>query len=269
MSSFRREWLALREPADAAARSSHLAALIARELTGRAAVVHILDLGTGTGANMRYLAGRLPRPQEWLLVDKDPHLLAAASHSGGSDASWRSECVDLASGLATHPTLFANRELVTASALLDLVSGTWMDRLAADCRECGAAILFALTYDGRIECWPAEPEDAAVRSWVNLHQQTDKGFGAALGPQANNEAAKAFERLGYQIARQDSDWVLGPDDCELQRQLIAEWAAAAIEVAPDRASAIEMWKGRRNDHVKQGRSRLVVGHQDLAGWPVK
>src|SRR5437899_1031226 len=68
-------WLALREPADVAARS----ALLTREVVdaiGRHHPLSILDLGAGTGSNLRYLAGRLPAPQRWLLVDRDPTLLA-------------------------------------------------------------------------------------------------------------------------------------------------------------------------------------------------
>ena len=68
-------WLALREPADVAARS----ALLTREVVdaiGRRHPLSVLDLGAGTGSNVRYLADRLPAPQRWLLVDRDPTLLA-------------------------------------------------------------------------------------------------------------------------------------------------------------------------------------------------
>jgi len=72
--------------------------------------------------------------------------------------------------------------LVTASALLDLVSEDWLAALAARCRESGAAILFALSYDGRIRCSPEEPNDATICALVNEHQRTDKGFGTRARP---------------------------------------------------------------------------------------
>ncbi|HEY5033165.1 MAG TPA: SAM-dependent methyltransferase, partial [Actinomycetes bacterium] len=52
-------WLALREPADAAARAADLVERLARQLpaTGRR-VIH--DLGCGTGAMGRWLAPLLP-----------------------------------------------------------------------------------------------------------------------------------------------------------------------------------------------------------------
>ena len=128
MSKFRPEWLALREPADAAARSSQLAGQVASHLASRSSVVHVLDLATGTGANMRYLASRLPQPQEWLLVDNDPQVLATVRSDANPAVSWKTECVNLAGNLGAYQRLFADRELVTASALLDLVSGAWVDQ---------------------------------------------------------------------------------------------------------------------------------------------
>ena len=64
-------WLALREPADVVARSALLTHEIVDAL-GRHHPLSVLDLGAGTGSNVRYLAGRLPAPQRWLLVDRDP-----------------------------------------------------------------------------------------------------------------------------------------------------------------------------------------------------
>ena len=67
-------WLRLREPADTAARSDRLTRRIAETLeTGE--VVQVLDLATGTGSNLRYLAPRLPGRQRWLMVDRDATLL--------------------------------------------------------------------------------------------------------------------------------------------------------------------------------------------------
>jgi trans-aconitate methyltransferase len=73
-----RRWLALREPADAAARSHELAEHLGRVLpsTGRK-VIH--DLGCGTGAMGRWLAPRLPGAQHWILHDRDADLLELAT----------------------------------------------------------------------------------------------------------------------------------------------------------------------------------------------
>ena len=160
---------------------------------------------------------------------------------------------------------------MTASALLDLVSESWLRELASHCRAHRAAALFALTYDGRLTFEPAEAEDALIRDLVNRHQRTDKGFGPALGPAAVAAAADLFRSMDYAVRIASSDWVLSrisaPD--ELQDQLIEGWAEAAAAVAPDRAAAVDGWRSRRLDHVASGRSLVTVGHQDLACVPLE
>jgi SAM-dependent methyltransferase len=226
--------------------------------------LRVLDLGTGTGANRRFLDKRLPGAQ-WLLVDNDRELLARAAASAGQAQSSETRAVDLATGPAT-PDLFADRDLVTSSALLDLVSEDWLLALAGRCRDAQAAVLFALTYNGEMQCEPVEPEDEVVRELVNIHQQTDKGFGPALGPGAAEAAARAFDEMGYEVWRAVSDWELGPDSTALQVQLIDGWTEAAEAIDPERAAQLRDWKARRLAHVAAGRSRVVVGHEDMAGW---
>src|SRR5215831_15191636 len=230
MSEFSADWLALREPIDSVSRSMRLTRAIADALP-RYRAIDILDLGAGTGANVRYLAGKLPLPQRWLLIDRDERLLDRAPKA------WPSQCLDLQHAVL-DASLFAGRALVTASALLDLASDAWLQTLATRCQEAGAAVLFALTYDGRLDYAPAEPEDDLIRDLVNQHQRTDKGLGPAAGPAATSRAGELFAAAGYHVEREVSDWVLGPESASLQRSLIDGWAEAAAAVAPDQSVAI-------------------------------
>ena len=272
MGVFSPDWLALREPADTHARSLRLTSLVSGALS--LDVVHGLDLGTGTGANVRYLAEHLPGRQDWLLVDADPRLLEEARRRGSLGIT---RVVDLVEEVDSPDLgIFSGRDLVTASALLDLVSERWLRGLAGKCRQVRAAVLFSLTYDGHIRCMPEEPEDELIRDLVNRHQQSDKGFGPALGPSASGAAERCFADLGYRVESEPSPWVLTPHTrediaagratAELQRQLIDGWAEAASELAPERLRSIEDWRSRRTAHVDANRSRLIVGHADMAAW---
>jgi hypothetical protein len=265
MSAFSADWLALREPADIAARSLAIVRLAADSLPP--GVVHALDLATGTGSNMRYLAPRLAADQDWLLVDADERLLTEVPErmrEAGLPQRVRLQTrpVDLSGPHLSD--IVDGRSLVTASALLDLASEEWVARLSGLCRRAGAVVLFALTYNGRLDFSPAEPEDARVRMLVNRHQRTDKGFGPALGPDAPARTEDHLAGLGYHVTRAPSDWVLTPDQRDLQRQLIEGWAEAATAIEPGEARAFREWQARRDAHVAAGRSRLVVGHDDLA-----
>jgi hypothetical protein len=266
MGGFSADWLTLREASDARARSAALTRAIADRLGG----ARVLDLAAGTGANVRYLEGFVRRDRDrphWLLVDHDPALLAKAAVLLGSREGVETRAVDLSAALdPPAANLCAGQDLVTASALLDLVSERWLNALAGRCADARSAVLFALTYNGGISCSPEEPEDAMVRDLVNRHQRIDKGFGPALGPDAAAFAARAFAARGYHVRQERSDWILADDVPVLQQQLIEGWADAAVDVAPEETPRVNGWKTRRLAHVGAGRSRIVVGHDDLAAW---
>jgi hypothetical protein len=261
MSGFSSAWLALREPADASARSTEVTTRVLAALAGRVPV-RAVDLGCGTGSNVRYLSSpaRLPDALEWRLVDHDPALLAIARDTLPHVVETR--VADLRD---PGDDVFAGCDLVTASALLDLVSESWLARFVDASRRAGACVLVALNYDGRIDCTPVDHDDAFVRDLVNRHQRTDKGFGPALGPDAGLRAASLLRAAGYDVVMAKSDWLLGAAEAELQRQLIAGWAAAAAELSPPDADRICAWAGRRLAHVTDGTSRLIVGHDDVGG----
>jgi hypothetical protein len=281
MSGFSADWLALREPLDDQARSAALTRLLRRRLRC-GAPIRALDLATGTGANFRWLAPRLGGIQEWRLVDHDPELLAAlpgavAQWAGlrgyqvdasgddvrvtapGLEAVARTLRCDLVADLDELP--LAERQLVTASALLDLVSPGWLQRLAVRARAHGCDLLFALTYDGRMVFGPAERGDERIRELVNRHQRRDKGFGPALGPAATADACALLTRLGYRVWTRPSDWEIDPGHAAAQAELLAGWtdAAQGLRPGPDN----ERWLGLRQAHLRAARSFLRVGHRDL------
>jgi hypothetical protein len=262
MPGFSAEWLALREPADTRARSQALVQRLASHWRSRQPI-RALDLGSGTGANVRFLRGHLQHPCEWVLADHDAGLLARAHRLLEPGITVRA--IEL-TNLDALAQVVSGRDFVTASALLDLVSQAWLGALVKMCAATRAAVLFALSYDGRMTCEPREAEDEIVRDLVNAHQQTNKGFGAALGPGATAAAEATLQANGYRVWREPSDWVLTAES-ELQMELIKGWTAAAIELAPDREMLLASWRERRLAHVAAGRSRLVVGHEDLAAIP--
>jgi hypothetical protein len=287
VSSFSTHWLALRESVDASSRAAGLAGLLCDEFGGHSRV-EIIDLGAGTGANLRYAAPLLAGAQDWLLVERDPLLLAAMaqqlqawSHSMQSHCTVsgariavradRFECQvqSLALDLALHLDSLPLRRgvLLTASALLDLVSEAWLRMLMRRAAAAEATVWFTLTYDGRIACDPVEADDRAVRELVNQHQLRDKGFGLALGPAAAGTAQEILGEHGYLVQCASSDWCVGPDHAALQYALVEGWFEAACEIAPASTSMLRAWRKLRRAHIEGGRSTLRVGHVDMVGRP--
>ena len=293
--TFSADWLRQREPFDAVARDAaaqqgHLQDRLAALRPHTKAPWRVIDLACGTGANLRWLAPRLVGAQQWLVVDHDPDLLARwperlaaadgapvgssvalekiLSFSGpGFDARIVRQQADLMTELDTLPWHAA--DLVTASALLDLVGSVWLHRLVAASAASGTAMLMSLNVDGR-HVWSIEdPMDATVGRLFGKHQQREKGFGPALGAAAVSALQHALAAAGYRVFTATSDWWLdsheSPDAAVLQRALIDGMAAAACEQSPASAPSVRAWRQRRRALAQE--SRLRVGHQDLLALP--
>jgi SAM-dependent methyltransferase len=291
---FSAEWLALREPADTVARDRSPIALdvadwaISQARAGHGRPLRILDLGSGSGANLRYLAPRLGPVQTWRLVDNDAALLAdvpralrnwAQANGCSVDACDARlfvqsprfatildlEHLDLARGL--DQLMLGDVDLITASALLDLVSYAWIEHLVQHCRRASCAVLFALSYDGWTAWGPELAMDEQVRCLLNRHQRSDKGFGPAAGPQAVAHAAECLQGAGFQVQQGRSDWRLSAADGALQAALATGWAQAATAVDPRQSVRISEWLQQRLALIQRRDSELKVGHIDLFAMP--
>ncbi len=119
-----REWLALREAADAAARARELVERLRRVIPA-AGPLEIHDLGGGTGAMGRWLAPLLPGPQHWVIHDRDRDLLElAVTALPGPAADGERVTVEARHSDITRipPGDLAGATLITASALLDMLT---------------------------------------------------------------------------------------------------------------------------------------------------
>jgi hypothetical protein len=265
MSGFSAQWLALREPYDRRARNAQVLDAVAAAFADRPAVA-VVDLACGAGASLRAVAPRLPPQQSWRLVDNDLGLLArTAALAQPPRLAVQARAVDLARDLEL--ALDGPLDLVTCSALLDLVSAPWLERLVVEAAARALPVYAALSYNGSATLAPGDPFDAEMVAAVNRHQRRDKGFGPALGPQAAAQALARFEAVGYGVVQGRSDWSFGPDDGAIQEQVLAGWATAASELGDVPLDRIAAWITRRRELAADGRARLQVGHIDLFATP--
>ena len=264
--SFSAGWLALREPFDIRARNREVLDAVITMFADRPGL-SIVDLGSGTGSTLRALAPRLPKPQQWMLVDNDPVLLAEAfALTASAGVAVETRQFDLRQDVSA---LFDGADLVTASALIDLVSEPWLANVAAAAAARALPVYIALTYDGRVVFGDGDSSDPDVIAAVNKHQRTDKGFGPALGPRAVVSAKRIFASLGYSFLEGKSDWRANRGDADFQLELIEGWYAAANEMESPAPDALDGWYIGRRQAAEAGMLTLDVGHVDFFAQPAK
>jgi hypothetical protein len=265
MSGFSAEWLRLREPYDLRARNPAVLDAVLDLLKGKPSVT-IVDLACGTGSTFRALKPHIEARQDWRLLDNDLSLLARVPPSSPPNIAVTTVPIDLNRDL--EAAFYPAADLITTSALLDLVSEDWLNRLAVEAALRRVPVYAALSYDGRAELAPADPLDKRLVEAVNRHQRTDKGFGPALGPKAAHTAIAAFERVGYAVTQGLADWDLGPQDRDIQTEVLSGWAIAAREIGDPSPQEVSGWLTRRRDWIAAGISSVRVGHVDLLARPV-
>jgi len=276
MSGFSPEWLALREPVDHRSRAADVARQLQQHFSGRKSV-RVVDLGCGTGSNIRGTFHLLPDRQEWTLVDYDPRLLSAAREAL---AAWsdRNESAD--DGLIVHKdgktlrvslrqsdlnvalddALGQDADLVTASAFFDLCSADFIERFAAAVARRRAVFFTVLTYNGQQTWTPAHPADRELRDAFCAHQRGDKGFGPSAGPEAAASLRAAFAGAGYDVREGDSPWVMDMADGSLIADLARGFAGAVAETGVVAPATVAAWQAVT-------RSGAVVGHTDTLAIP--
>lgn len=278
MSGFSPDWLALREPADHAARNPQVLAAVGSAFAGRQSL-SVIDLGCGAGSNLRGSYSVLPARQHWTLVDADPRLLSVARRKL---AEWADEAQEQGEELVLRKddktltvdfrqadltkdlewVLGWQPDLVTAAALFDLASVRWLERFVASLVSMRLPLYAVLTYDGRESWEPAHPDDPRMLAAFHHHQHGDKGFGPAAGPEATEAMAQAFRKAGCAVTVGESPWLLGVDHADLVRELAAGIAAAVTETGHVSPEAIANWLEAKQDVSAR------IGHQDLWARPV-
>jgi hypothetical protein len=280
MSGFDAGWLSLRAAADMRARNAGLAEKVAAHFAGKE-TLSILDLGCGTGANLRASYANYPKIQHWQLVDHDLALLEVGKQTlmhwadegrteadgtlclkkGGYKLHIKFLQCDLSRGL---DGLFQNEpDLVTASALFDLVSDDWLARFVDMITKKRCSVYALLTYDGA-EIWqPSLPLDEAVHAGFLAHQHRDKGFGAALGPDAPDALRSHLEAIGFKVNMADSPWRLTQEpDGDLMVALADGIASASCESGTITEEQASDWLASRSKAHS-----AHIGHQDLFAAP--
>lgn len=262
-----RGWLELREPIDGRSRASSLIPVL-EPLLPTTGVLRIHDLGSGTGSMRRWLAPQLRGPQTWVEHDRDPDLLRRGpqeppTHSrDGFPVTVHTRTSDL-----EFLDDLEDASLVTASALLDVLTLASLQNLTRLVSRTGAPCLLTLSVVGRVVLRPPDPMDNGVQSAFNAHQQRMTAIGSLLGPEAVSVAAHLFDESRMNVRVQPSPWHLGPECPDVLDAWLDGWVGAAREHDPGLDEGADAYRARRQRQTDAGQLHAVVHHVDLLAWP--
>jgi hypothetical protein len=263
------EWLGLREPADAAARAPDLVQRLKRNLPGTGRLV-IHDLGGGTGSMGRWLAPLLPGPQQWVVHDLDADLLqVAAARPPGPAADGAAVTVECNQSDITRlrPGDLADASLITASALLDVLTEQELTAMVGACGSAGCPTLLTLSVVGRVALTPSDPLDRRIAAAFDAHQRRTTVRGPLLGPDAVTLAVEKFGRLGALVLVRRSPWRLGARQADLAAEWLTGWVSAACEQQVELAAETDVYARRRLAQATAGQLTVTVDHADMLVLP--
>lgn len=221
-------WLALRFAADRDSRDPGLLAQVTAAMAGRPRL-RVLDLGAGSGANLLYLAPRLPvARQEWTLIDRDALLVSRvtgcfasfARHLPGMSAEparvrFDDTVVDYRATSGDFlredcPIYGEQYDLVVANAVFDLLSADQLDRFLGLAASRWPAprpgLYFTINLDRGLSLQPGHAGDAAVFALFQGHMQREQAFGRAMGADSAREMLRLMNARGMHTQAAPSTW---------------------------------------------------------------
>ncbi len=262
------DWLALREDEDARARSRELALAVAARMAPGPVIVH--DLGSGTGSMARWLAPLLPGPQTWVLHDWNPGLTERARRGlPPLDRDGRPVAIVAREGALARLASgdLTGASLVTASALLDVLTAEEVTAVVDACIAARCPVLVSLSVTGEVALDPADPLDAALGSSFNGHQRRLAGGRRLLGPDGAALARRLLLEAGWHVRAVPTFWRLGARDPRLMRAWLDGWIDAALEHSPALGAQAAGYRALRAEQVRRGALSAVIVHTDLLAWP--
>ena len=273
MSKFSVDWLNMREDADLRARDSSLLDYAQKFLTSQNAIdaeITVVDLGAGTGSTINAfskLGSRWEEKLHWRLVDSNKDLLEEAVRRYEDSSYFQVFNLDL-NKVLTLP--LDGAKLITASALMDLVSAEFIDAfleiLQRICKQRPIGFYSALSYDGVISWTPRHFLDDDVLRIFNQHQRSDKGFGIALGAEANHYLEQKLESAGFKVLSADSPWMLSSSEANLVVKFVDGVAHAVEETLLLDSALLLEWVEYRKKNVSGG--TCIVTHKDILALPL-
>ncbi len=280
-------WLNDRYPFDSEARNKSLEAKVLDYLKPKE-VVHLLDVGAGTGSNTLYLMDKIKGDQHWYLIEQDTSfktifLRRIEDFATFHKYEWQASNNKIQVTTPTKELSFEFIEgsllelaqlvrldkidLVLANAVFDLFSKEQLQQFLNPIVQAGIACYFTLNYKSQ-SFHPEDPFDNTFISLYEDHMERPQATGQATGKQVGPYLATYLETF-QTIEQGISTWQIQKEDIKMHYYLLSymERAIPELPIQEEVITLLPKWIQRKKDLVITRQLELTVQHWDIFSYP--
>lgn len=247
--------------------------------------LQIVDLGSGTGANLRYYLEQFPQNQSWYCVEEDialkvPFWEHARQMAIDLDYAIEQEGELMKLTKPGHEVLIhfvhgnllkvdelvdlLRTDLVLANAVFDLFSKEQFATLVQVLSHHSLSMLFTLNYVG-MDFSPSTEADDHYIGQYNAHMQREQAFGRGMGPASSREMEAVLKEALAQVEVGESLWQIGNQEQVMMGFLLGFFEGALSDWWDDEAEkiALEKWLLEKKQQVAEEALAAEVYHLDI------
>ena len=259
MHEFENSWLFQREKIDNLSKNISIINKINRVLKNYDEI-RIIDLGTGTGSNFRYLSKKIKfKNQYWTLMDLSKSSLNEAKKTSVTNNKIQKIILkhdDIIKNIDKHN--FDNYEIVTGSAFLDIMPVDWFKKFYTKNRNT-KLVYFSINYDGYFKFYPKHKLDKDVLQLFNNDQKSKKNNKTrAVGPDCSNIINSWFAKT-HKCYLFKSNWT-NVKNKKFQLMFV-DFCEKIIK--KNRKTNLLEWLNFRKDNIINNKSKLSVSNKDF------
>ena len=283
------QWLAHRFACDAEARHPEIEHKFLSFFEQHQTPLKLVDVGSGTGANVRYYFDRIPHQQEWILVEQDARLrddcrqsLAHFAEQRGYDWQPQNDTFQLTDGQKTATVTFvpghierieqlvdlSQTDVVTANAVFDLVPFEQFDALVGKLVQHDVCLLATLNYY-ETSFLPFSEHDHRFVGWYHMHMKRPQPMGIAMGADCSEEMLDLLAQHHMMIEQEGSQWHLKKNATTMHHYLLhfIEHAVAELNLSADEQQDVERWLEHKKKLCRERELEIIVDHSDIFAYP--
>ncbi len=263
-----KSWLNQRYEVDRQARNKEVESIFRARLS--AGKITIVDIGAGTGSNLRYYHGRLSaQEQHWYLVDQEKVLLEETLANLDSEVNQCEENVwqlrHNQKDIVVHfveADVFTNSidpfleraDLILSNAFFDLASAVQLRDFLGKLDFGRQTFLSTINYTG-MRFIPGDTEDGYWIDHYEEHMRRDRPEGRSTGPDCVGLIIEFFEHQDLRYHVGGSNWEL-KEGSPLIQGIFDFMYDAFMDMKLD-MDAFARWRGRSKH------ATMIVEHEDL------